>query len=105
MLGHHRRWRFDERCFSGGRFDDGFRRGLAVVALGTGASVTDELAAVAVSVVLSLEAGSVDKLWSLHALSARRKIGTASQDFFNFIAIASFCGLVGVCGRDGTGVN
>lgn len=49
-----------------------------------------------VAVVLSLEAGSVDELWSLHALSARRRIGTASQDFFIFIAIASFCGLVGV---------
>lgn len=68
----------------------------AVVALETGVSATDELGVVALAVVLSLEAGSVDEPWALHALSARRRIGAASQDFFIVIAIASFRGLVGV---------
>jgi hypothetical protein len=68
----------------------------AIVALETGVSVPDELGVVAVAVVPSCEAGSVDEPWSLPALSARRRIGAASQAFFIFIAIASFCGRVGV---------
>lgn len=70
--------------------------GSTIVALETGVSVADELGVVAVAVAPSDEAGSVDAPWSLHALSARRRIVAASQDFFIVIVIASFCGRVGV---------
>ncbi|RAL31754.1 hypothetical protein CVN56_26745 [Rhodococcus sp. AQ5-07] len=70
--------------------------GSTIVALETGVGVPDELGVVAVAVALSYGTGSVDEPWSLHALSARRRIGAASQDFFIVIAIASFCGRVGV---------
>lgn len=59
--------------------------GSTIVALETGVSVADELGVVAVAVALSDEAGSVDAPWSLHALSVRRRIVAASQDFFIFI--------------------
>lgn len=70
--------------------------GSTIAALATGVSVPDELGVVAVAVALSYGTGSVDEPWSLHALSARSRIGAASQDFFIFITIASFCGRVGV---------
>lgn len=53
-----------------------------IVVLETGVSVPEELGVVAVAVAPSDEAGSVDVPWSLHALSARSRIGAASQDFF-----------------------
>lgn len=67
-----------------------------IVALETGVSVGDELGVVAVAVAPSYEAGSVDEPWALHALSARSRIGAASQDIFIVIAITSSCGRVGV---------